>query len=56
MKPGDGIVGTLGSGRGCKSFPTALGERRVGKKKKKEKGRRLAVGRGRGNEVSMAST
>lgn len=37
LKPGDGIVGTLGSGRGCKSFPTALGERRVGKKKKKRK-------------------
>lgn len=54
MQPGDGMVGMLGSGRSCKSFPTTPGERRVGEKKKK--GRRLAVGRGRGDEVSMAST
>lgn len=38
LQPGDGMVGMLGSGRSCKSFPTTLGERRVGEKKRKEGG------------------
>lgn len=37
LQPGDGMVGMLGSGRSCKSFPTTLGERRVGEKKERKK-------------------